>query len=186
MLDHERGIRRRLSSLGAMRRLRALQALGWSMERAYREFGGPHENTLRDIANGRVPAIRRDTHDAIARLYDLLSMRLPEPCSAVSKLRNAARRKGWKPPLFWDDIDTDPTPNGLHNEDEDDSKDIDHAVVWRVLQGDVLPTNRAERMEIMRRWLASGRSEKSLCNRMGWKDGRYSLGSVGLPGEGAA
>ena len=43
-----------------------------------------------------------------------------------------------------------------------------------ILAGEKLPTTTAERREIMRRWLASGRTESSLCERMGWKASRYT------------
>lgn len=52
--------------------------------------------------------------------------------------------------------------------------EIDDAVVERVLGGDILPTTAAERRLILARWLARGGSEKSLCDRMGWKTARYT------------
>jgi hypothetical protein len=37
-------------------------------------------------------------------------------------------------------------------------------------------TSRLEKIEIMRRWLADGRSEAELCRLTGWRAGRYGRG----------
>jgi hypothetical protein len=54
-----------------------------------------------------------------------------------------------------------------------DPDDVDHAVVARVLAGEVLDTTRAERRIITATWVGRGRSETALCDRMGWRTGRY-------------
>ena len=55
---------------------------------------------------------------------------------------------------------------------------IDEAAITRVLAGEVIPTTTAERRLIMRRWIEAGNSEKSLCDRMGWRQGRYTPGEA--------
>ena len=45
--------------------------------------------------------------------------------------------------------------------------------------GELAAHGRAERFEIMRRWVDSGGSAKQLARRMGWHDGRYGPSSVG-------
>jgi hypothetical protein len=57
-----------------------------------------------------VPTVRRSTASAIARAYDALSMKLPVPANryhwaAICKTRSQARKRGWLPPLAYDDID---------------------------------------------------------------------------------
>lgn len=128
----------------------------------------------------------------IAKVYDELSMTLGP--SNITRLR--AEAKGWPPPLAWDDdrID-DPAynpmgllTNGVHRPRRGSStrSAIDEAVVLRVLSGENLPTSKAERAEIMRRWIDNGGSEAELCRRMGWRAGRYGsrgVGGVSQPGD---
>lgn len=179
--------------IGMQRRLQALSALGWSMlEIAQR--ADVNVDGLKRLRSRHAPKFVRTVFaEAILAVYADLHMAPAPQGRSAAKTRWNARVNGYAPPFAWDDIDdADEAPNDLH--DEVDPKDVDHAVVWRVLQGDVLPANTPERIEIMRRWVASGRSERSLCARMGWKEGRYtlstnpqrdedSLGSVGVPSD---
>lgn len=98
---------------------------------------------------------------------------------------NRARNAGHRPPLAWDDPGTLAWPGGIpspmhgthrprHLNLASNTHDYDENVVIRILAGDKVPATLAERLEVMRRWLAAGRSERSLCKRMGWKDGRYT------------
>ncbi len=47
-------------------------------------------------------------------------------------------------------------------------------IVDRLLAGEHLKSNRAEKEEAMRRWLANGGSEAELCRIHGWKTDRYT------------
>jgi len=85
-------------ALGARRRLRALAALGWATDAVAAEAGFSHHTAAR-ILSGRVERIAATTHEAVCGAYDRLSMRLGPSRRAA----NAARRKGWAPPLAWDD-----------------------------------------------------------------------------------
>src|SRR6188472_2200859 len=111
--------------------------------------------------------VTRSSHDAVAAMYRQLPAR-EGPSQAT---RTRARRMGFVSPLGWDDIDLDPEP--LADADEEEVE-VDEVVVLRVLAGERLHTTKPEKEEIMRRWLADGRSERSLITRMGWKDGRYT------------
>ena len=86
-----------------------------------------------------------------------------------------ARNAGYVPPLSWDDPGTLGWPNPEHlivEEHPDDA--IDWAVIERVLAGDfTVPTNRAERTEVVRTWATSGQSLAELARRSGWKPERY-------------
>lgn len=89
-----------------------------------------------------------------------------------------ARSHGHIPPLGWDDPGTLAWPDGLSDYTTDQPRgvswsEVDHVTVERVLAGEKLPTTHAEKLQIMARWLAAGRSESSLCDRLGWKTGRY-------------
>lgn len=93
-----------------------------------------------------------------------------------------ARNAGHKPPMSWDDPGTLAWPLNMTKMEKVPkvpiSKDIDPIVVERVLAGDMPEyTTKAEKLEITRRWLADGRSLRSLEIATGWRSGRY--GKVG-------
>jgi hypothetical protein len=87
-----------------------------------------------------------------------------------------ARNGGHIPPLAWDDPGGLAWPNPdkrTHRRPRPVIPTIDEAVVLRLLGGERIRASRAERDEAMRRWKAMGRSERSLCEIHGWRDGRY-------------
>jgi len=117
--DHVNGRRRTVPPHGAVRRLQALQRLGWSMPAIARVTGIDHRVLY--AVGRRHTAVLRSTHDAIAAAYEQLSMRLPpettrnERISAV-RARRRAERLGYPPPLAWDDIDDpDAQPSGIRS-----------------------------------------------------------------------
>lgn len=89
-----------VDSAGTVRRLRALARIGWSLGEQARRIGWSTQN---------YSALQRRTHVAagtartVRSLYEELSMTLPAPSQAVNRARNEAARKGWAPPLDWDD-----------------------------------------------------------------------------------
>lgn len=181
-------------AIGVIRRLRALQALGWTQVqlaehtsvsaarighlsqgfRTGRRHGGKAVTTH----------VRQETHEAVDELFRKLCMTLPpDPDGWVAqRQRDLARRKGWAPPLAWDDIDD---PDEHRRADRHDGvrrpprrhADVDMAIVFRVLNGENLWTTRAEKDEIMRRWVQAGKSARELCGRLGWKESRYGRGA---------
>lgn len=89
-------------ALGTIRRIRALVAIGWPMPALSERLGTASPQSVQNLV--RKPGdtrILRSTAEKIAALYDELHM-LPGP-SPISATR--AARKGWAPPLAWDDID---------------------------------------------------------------------------------
>jgi hypothetical protein len=96
-------------ALGAMRRVRALSAMGWPLwwtaERA-----GLSETGLRDISSGRTKTVSRERFDAIDRVYRRHAMQIGP--SEVA--RSTARAKQWVTAAAWNDID-DPndTPHSV-------------------------------------------------------------------------
>jgi hypothetical protein len=110
------GSRRTVSPLGAVRRLQALQRLGWSIPAIARVTGLDHR--LLYAVGLRHQSIRKTTHDAIVSAYEQLSMtKAPETTTAerisATRARMRAARNGFAPPLAWDDIDDpDEQPSG--------------------------------------------------------------------------
>lgn len=100
-----------IDATGSMRRLRALVALGWPQQQLADRIGW-HIAALSYITRGRQRFVHQATADLIAALYDELSGQ-PGPSERVRAL---AAKRGWAPPLAWDDDEIDaPTarPRGL-------------------------------------------------------------------------
>ncbi len=163
-LEAHRGMRRTVSSRGARRRIQALACLGWSSYDVSAYQGKVGEWTrqvlMRDV-------IFRSTHEAIAEAYEALSTRKPtgNP-QIVARTKNRAARLGWVPPLAWDDIDRDPEPPTA------EPVYLDEVVVDRILAGDRLDATPAERAEVVRRWLNTGRPLADLERLTGWNGAR--------------
>lgn len=148
---------------GARRRLQALAALGWSSE-VVAERCGIHPTSLNEIRRGeRRQYVHRDVAEAIGRVYDALSMTIPEPSRSVSWTRSRARANGYLPPLAWEDerID-DPDYRPVMRREGSRIRELDPVVVERVLSGERMDATPAEKAEVIRRWRASGRSLNDL------------------------
>lgn len=164
---------RLIDATGSIRRVQALMCLGWSMTQIG-EHAGIGQKQL--WYTTRQATVRRETAARIAAAYDWMSdteppaTTMPERVSVGGTLGHA-RRNGFVPPIGWDDDNIDDPTAAPY--DEDESEDIDEAVVERLLSSRRISSTRAEKVEAMRRWMASGRSQKSLCDIHGWQEGRY-------------
>ena len=157
------GIVRSIDNTGTVRRIQALWAIGWTSADIASACGWASPQAVTEIVSTR-SFTYIGTANLVAAAYDDLSMRV----GPSAKNRRDAGRKGWAPPLAWDDIDNDIAPKlgGRDNE-------IDPVVVDRLLQLKHVISTRAEKLEAMRRWLAMGRSQASLCDAHGWAQNRY-------------
>lgn len=172
--DKRMGQPRTVPALGARRRVQALQRLGWSLRMIAAEAGWNTPEALQYVLRNH--SITRRSYLRIKAAYERLCMTVPPHCSATVRARMRAERAGFPPPLAWDDIDDpDEVPKGVapRRWKQRQPDEVDQAVVHRILQGERLTATRAERDECVRRWVAMGGSERSLCQRMGWKDSRY-------------
>ena len=95
----------RVDATGTHRRLRALSAMGWPLTEVARRLDLP-ASTVGTIAASASVGTTVATRDAVAALYEDLAGTLGP--SDLGRLR--ARKRGWLPPLAWDDIDTDEEP----------------------------------------------------------------------------
>ena len=88
--------------LGATRRVRALQRLGWTMP-LIAQHAGVKIRTVHSVVDPAQGAqlVARATHDAIETAYRALCM-TPGP---DARNRRMGERRGWAPPLAWDDVD---------------------------------------------------------------------------------
>lgn len=165
-----------VAGIGTARRLRALAALGYDWQTQADELGVSRDQVRQWATNtGRTT---RTTAARVTAFYDRLSMVPPRTdtiarrCN-VSRARNRAQAAGWAVPLAWDEgtID-DPTAEPVGRSTS--SNGWDPVVVARILSGEHhLPSTRAERTEVARRWAAAGRSLADLTRLTGWKVERY-------------
>lgn len=168
-----------VNSTGTIRRIEALQRLGWSYRsicaEAHRIRGDKANITdsgIRQMMSGRWEVVRHVTKTDIAAAYDSLSMRLPEPSRHVTTIRMRAERKQWAGPLCWDDdtIDDPQTkPVGMvHTGRHSRARTlVDEVVVERAMTGEVLHLSRDEAREVARRLQAQGISNNEIQRRTG-------------------
>lgn len=90
-----------VSARGSIRRIHALVAIGWSMEHQAERLGINKRVIQGFAAKSPETRTRVATAKRYADLYDELHM-TPGPSQ---RARLIAKRKGWMPPLAWDDID---------------------------------------------------------------------------------
>lgn len=124
---------------GTVRRLQALQAIGWNAPELARRLGRNPQSVRRTMTGQLVTAA---TADAVADLYDALWDLAPTGQRA-NVTRAEARLRAWAPPMAWDNIDTDDDPAAPSTQGED----LDEVAIERALARDgvtLRDLNRAE------------------------------------------
>ena len=125
-LEIARGGRRTQPAIGTQRRIRALVRIGWSQALIADACGWATEQSITELM--RRDVVNTTTAKRVAKVYDALSMRI----GPSGRSRRRAERKGWAPPLAWDDIDdpaaTPYTGTDPHGTDVDD-------IVWLIRCG---------------------------------------------------
>lgn len=155
-----RGSRPRLvDSCGVHRRLRALQAIGWSATAiaAELEVGRSAVNKLKH-AQRSTP----ETVATISALYDRLSM-IPGPHRQAARY---AAAHGWAPPLAWDDDSID-DPAARPRRGNADALVFDEVAVARAACGDRVALRPVERAEVIRQLAAGGMSYAAIAEQLG-------------------
>lgn len=92
---------------GTIRRLRALAAVGWGWTAIAGKTGIYPEHLWR-LSKDVPPKVHRSTAGKITALYDeVWGLEPPRETSAqrhnATYARNIARKRGWAPPMAWDD-----------------------------------------------------------------------------------
>lgn len=141
-------------SVGTQRRLKALMAMGWpSAELCRRAGGGPHW-FFRIL---RRPRVRLNTSAAVTALYDDLWRQRPEDCGIpeedAKRAREFAKRRGFAPPLAWDDdtIDDPAAVPILDAEAPAPSSDI--SAVDRYLNGESIVLDKDGRRKVIAHYM---------------------------------
>lgn len=140
---------------GVRRRLEALQALGWSLTTIGEHMGMSPARVQKAM---RAPSYSTSMMlDRAVAVYEALSMSVPTDDFA-NRRRIIAARKGYAPPLAWDDIDHDSAPAVVRSLSRARDPHIDDVAIERRMAGDMESVlNQAEKVELVRRWGASGR-----------------------------
>lgn len=107
-----RGAPLHVPACGTTRRLQALHALGWTGKDLAARLGVSPDR-VSQLTTEQSPTVRPETRETVRRLYDALSMTVPDhhPAWLLARNRRNAERKGWTVPLAWDD-DVIDDPNG--------------------------------------------------------------------------
>lgn len=156
---HDRS--RTLPNVGAVRRLHALRALGYSARDLASRIGVDERNIARWPHR---TWISRAHHDAVCRVYTELAA-TPGP---DERARRHAARRGWQPPLWWDDDALD-IPGAVDDiQYLETGADVDEIAIDRYLDGDATVTlTRAEKQAALTRLLHDGLSLSAAGARVG-------------------
>lgn len=133
------GKRRVVSSVGTIRRLQALGAAGWTF-RDIAPRAGLSSKSLTDIMTR--PTAYVANARAIEKVYDELSMKQGPSKTALGR----AKRKGWAPPLAWDEDTIDDPDARPDFGDREAAKEVDMVVVFRLVKNQPTRSTKAERM----------------------------------------
>lgn len=104
----------RVAVLGTARRIQALVAIGWTLTEVAAGIGWTVQN-LTHLVCPSTGCVAARTAQAVADLYERLSMTPPAGPSA-RRARAMARRRGWVPPLSWNEgaiDDPEAQPRGV-------------------------------------------------------------------------
>lgn len=158
----------RINPLGTARRMQALNALGYSSHDLARRLSTPQATAWQLLRGGTW--VSPEMAQRVDSLYRALCM-TPGPSQ---ESRRRAIINGYAPPLAWTDIDNpDEVPHTAREATHRTADEVDEAVVIRIMSGERMHSTKAEKVEITRRWLESGRSLADLERRTGWKAERY-------------
>ena len=135
--------------LGITRRIQALRATGWSTVQISR-LTGLNTVTVRAIGLDETRRITPATAQAVYAAYQRAAYRQPpsrrpDEIRVVTQVRADAKRRGWAPPMAWDDIDHDDRPKGIRR---GRSGPIDLDDVLRLLRAGVAPEEVADRVGV--------------------------------------
>ena len=154
-----------------VRKLHALMAMGWTST-LIGEVMGQSGQSVMQFTYLTTPCFAKvaERYDAA---YRQLEMKIPPDNAYTRRMKNKARKAGWLPPLAWEDIDAGVLAEAEREvpiNERFDEDEIDYVLQYHDFSRRL---SKYEKSEVVRRWLADGRSERSLCALTGWREGRY-------------
>lgn len=155
-------------AIGTQRRIKALLALGHSYQTvaAFFPTGNPSHVAL--IIDRQQERVTRRIHDCACEAFRALSM-TPGRSEGT---RRRARRRGYKPPLAWDEGSID-LPDAVGHGARIRVDVVDDVAVQRRMEGEHVRLTQAEATEVVRRLYAQGLSSPQIATRTGLKAERY-------------
>lgn len=98
-----------VSNVGSVRRLRALQTMGYTHD-MLAEHSGLCSHTINRIIMEKKFQVKAATARTVEELFSRLQLVPPPETVAIKRARLRAQRRGWAPPFAWDE-DTIDDPN---------------------------------------------------------------------------
>lgn len=146
-----------VDATGTRRRTQALVAIGWPLD-DLADRAGVSRRTLTRATTGETvtPALAA----SVATIYEQLSMTVGP--SRMARL--VAARKGWPPPLAWDEDRIDDPRAEVEAPDADDV--VDEVAVNRFLSGVEITLTRSERAAAAARLAADGHRHHAIATRL--------------------
>lgn len=141
-------------SVGAWRRMRALNAMGYSDERIDRMIADERSRpAVTTVASTMPTAVMIPTAlwKAVERVYDRCAMDLGPDV----EVRVRSRAEGMVPPLGWDDDDID-DPRARRQDKVTAKTGVDPVAILRRMHGDSVPLRRAEIRAVVAKALTEG------------------------------
>lgn len=156
-----------------LRKVQALAWMGWTMSDIAGSWGTTRNSLCKSLRHRR--RITRFTAERVNAFYVSHHMLTPAWTPNTARSRARAVRMGFKPSLHWEDIDAG-VPYGKAPVDLDflDGAEVEYALQYHDFSRKLSP---AEKTEIIRRWVANGRSKASLERLSGWNTNRYQEAS---------
>lgn len=167
--DRAYGRPRKVPSIGSVRRLQALMAVGWPGHYLAERLGMRQTNLPTHL---KFPTIRTERAERLKALYEELLA--TDAVGPSDRTRRHAEMHGFLPPEAWADTDMD-DPDAMPDYQclwQEPPLDIDVIAVELALQGQRVTLNRDEQVEVIRRLTASGRTESQISALLGMNIGK--------------
>jgi hypothetical protein len=138
----------RIDVTGTRRRIRALQAIGYSYT-AIAAAANTERMRIRAIADSPQPAVSKNLADRIANAYRLLASH-PAPVNRFTqRSRNRAAAQGWRDPDYWEDVDRIDDPDFDPNATTSRAQQVAEDARW-LLDSGLTRDQAAERLGVSR------------------------------------
>ncbi|MFD3594392.1 hypothetical protein ACFWU5_16835 [Nocardia sp. NPDC058640] len=157
-------LQRYVLAIGAIRRLRALQAIGWTMQ-AVADHAGEKRTTIANL--GHHPTITYARWKQVADVYDQLSGQL----GTNDRTRNWAKKRCWPTPLAWEGVNID-HPDSTPILDAEPAQDtLDEVLLRRILDDrHTGPVPKRERREVLNLTVKNGWTHTRLARLLNISD----------------
>ena len=145
------------------RRIQGMAAIGWPLSDQGRRCGRDPRNYTY-LLNAEQVTVK--TARMVRELYDALSAVAPPPGRLTNRTRAWAARKGYAPPLAWDDDTIDDPAAQPDLGTADDTDTVDEVAIERALAGDAVPLNRPEQLRAIEHGIRRGMAQTEIAGAL--------------------